>query len=139
MSYKGSLFERLSSSSQEFKSLGEEEALYKSVANNLSRIFSTNAGNAEIAHDYGKPDLNNIELSQNESIETIEKKAEICIKKYEPRLHKAKVGIIREKLQHNEMNIQIEGFLKVHKHSKKVTFKANLLSSGEIKVIPDDY
>ncbi|QOG11550.1 type VI secretion system baseplate subunit TssE [Arcobacter sp. FWKO B] len=138
MLYKGSLFEKITDC-VEFKGLSKEEAMYKSIANNLSKIFSTNAGNAEIATDYGKPDLNNIELSQNESIEMIEKKAEICIRKYEPRLYNAKVGISRDKLQYNEMNIHIEGFLKIDKKSKKVTFKANLLSSGEIKVIPDDY
>ncbi len=138
MAYKGSLFERLSSSAMHIQASNDEEAMYQSIANNLSRIFSTNAGSAETVHDYGRPDLNNMQQSQKESIETIEKSAEICIRKYEPRLFNARVGISRERLDVNEMNVYIEGYLRLNKVHKRVTFKANLLGNGAIKVLKDD-
>ncbi len=94
--YKGSLFERLSQEFNEKEYKSNEEAIYASIANNLSRIFSTNAGSAEIAKDYGRPDLNNINLSMKDSIELIERHSEVCIRKYEPRLYKTKVGVSRE-------------------------------------------
>jgi type VI secretion system protein len=135
--YKGSLFERLSKEldNQNFQS--DEEAVYASIANNLSRIFSTNAGSAEIAKDYGRPDLNNINLSMKDSIEIIEQNAEICIRKYEPRLYKTKVGVSREKLTFNEMNIYIEGYLIVNGKSKRINFKADLLKNGKVKIYKD--
>lgn len=135
--YKGSLFERLSQEFNEKEYKSNEEAIYASIANNLSRIFSTNAGSAEIAKDYGRPDLNNINLSMKDSIELIERHSEICIRKYEPRLYKTKVGVSREKLTLNHMNIFIEGYLVVNGKSKKVNFKADLLKNGKVKIYKD--
>lgn len=130
--YKGSLFERLSQEFNEKEYKSNEEAIYASIANNLSRIFSTNAGSAEIAKDYGRPDLNNINLSMKDSIELIERHSEVCIRKYEPRLYKTKVGgVSREKLTLNHMNIFIEGYLVVNGKSKKINFKADLLKKME--------
>jgi len=135
--YKGSLFERLSSDFNHKQFDTSEEAVYASVANNLSKIFSTNAGSCEISKDYGRPDLNNINLSMKDSIERIEHFCEICIKKYEPRLYKTKVGVSREKLSLNQMNIFIEGYLIVNGKSRKINFKADLLKNGKVKIYKD--
>jgi type VI secretion system protein len=137
MAYRGSLFERLSSAHGVI-AVNDEEALFQSVANNLSRIFSTNAGSAETVADYGRPDLNNLQVSQKESIDIIEKGLERCIQKYEPRLFNSRIGISRERLHVNEMFVHIEGFLYINGTGKKVHFKANLSGSGAIKVIKDD-
>jgi type VI secretion system protein len=137
VAYRGSLFERLSTG-HGVTAVSDEEALYQSVANNLSRIFSTNAGSAETVADYGRPDLNNLHVSQKESIDIIEKGLEENIRKYEPRLYNARAGISRERLHVNEMYIHIEGFLYINGAGKKVHFKANLSGSGVIKVIKDD-
>jgi type VI secretion system protein len=137
--YRGSLFERMSAGSRAVDAVSDEEALYQSIANNLSRIFSTNAGSAETVHDYGRPDLNNMHLSQKASIEMIEQSSETCIRKYEPRLLNARVGIVRDGLRMNEMNVHIEGFLTINGNSKKVRFKANLSGNGTIKVLKDDH
>lgn len=136
--YKGSIFERLSSSIDTEKSISEEDILYMSIANNLSRIFSTNAGSAEIALDYGRPDLNNTNMSLKDSIENIEEASELCIKKYEPRLFKVRVGISREHLKVNSMTINIEGFLKVSGKAQKIFYTADLLSSGKVKIYKND-
>lgn len=135
--FKGSLFERLNSDFDFKQYETREEALYASVANNLSRIFSTNAGSCEIAIDYGRPDLNNINLSMKDSIERIEYFCELSIKKYEPRLYKTKIAVSREKLTMNQMNIVIEGYLIVDGKSKKIHFKADLLKNGKVKIYKD--
>lgn len=135
--YKGSLFERLNSDFDYKQYETREESVYASVANNLSRIFSTNAGSCEIANDYGRPDLNNINLSMKDSIERIEYFCELCIKKYEPRLYKTKIAVSREKLTLNQMNIFIEGYLIVEGKSKKIHFKADLLKNGKVKIYQD--
>ena len=133
MAYRGSLFERLSGA--EVKAVDDEDAICQSIANNLSRIFSTNAGSAETVEDYGKPDLNNIQLSQKESFDLIERSTELCVQKYEPRLHNARAIVSRERLHLNEMVVYVEGFLRVNGVERRVNFKASLSGSGSVKVI----
>lgn len=136
--YKGSIFERLNGGLEVAKGATTEEALYQSVANNLSRIFSTNAGSAQTVKDYGRPDLNNSNMSLKDSIEHIEVSSEICIRKYEPRLYKTRVGVSKDKLDVNQMNVHIEGFLQINGRSQKIQYKANLLSNGKVKVYKDE-
>lgn len=135
--YKGSLLERLTSTSidKDFKSY--EESLYFSIASNLSKIFSSNAGSSEIALDYGRPDLDNMHLNMNDSIKIIEKRSKSCINIYEPRLHKCKVDVSKDRLIFNEMRVLIEGFVYVNGIPKRVTFNADLLKSGGVKVYQD--
>ncbi len=135
--FKGSLFERLNSDFDYKQYDTKEEALYASIANNLSRIFSTNAGSCEIAFDYGRPDLNNINLSMKDSIEKIEFFCERCIKKYEPRLFKTRIAVSRERLEINQMNINIEGYLVIDGKSRKINFRADLLKNGKVKIYKD--
>jgi len=135
--YKGSLFERLTSEFKPNQFDTNEEAVYASVANNLSKIFSTNAGSSETVVDYGRPDLNNINLSMKDSIERIESFCEMGIKSYEPRLYRTKVAVSKERLNLNQMNILIEGYLLVDGKSKKINFKADLLKNGKVKIYKD--
>ena len=132
--YRGSLFEKLTGTLGVGSGASEEEALYRSVANNISKIFSTNAGNAQSVPDYGRPDLNNISMSMKDSIDTIERSSEICIRKYEPRLFKTKVTVSKDKLQINQMNVFIEGYMHIKGKSKKIYYQADLLSNGKVKV-----
>ena len=135
--YKGALFERLGGGLKGQHN-STEEALYSSVANNLSKIFSTNAGSAETVPDYGRPDLNNTHLSMKDSVELIEEFSERCIKKYEPRLYNVRVGVSRSQLSVNEMNVHIEGFLLIDGLGKKIYYRADLLSNGRVKVYKDE-
>lgn len=133
--YKGSLFERLSPTEFNNKLYENDiEAYYLSIANNLSKIFSTNIGSSETVKDYGKPDLNNINLSMKESIEKIELFCEVCIKKYEPRLFRTTVKVFQEALAHNQMNVLIESNLFIKGKNEKVFFKADLLNNGKVKL-----
>jgi len=136
--YKGSIFERLNGGLGASVGASTEEALYKSVANNLSRIFSTNAGSAQTAVDYGRPDLNNAEMSMKDSIESIEVSSEICIRKYEPRLFKTRVAVSQDQLNVNQMSVHIEGFLQINGRSQKIHYRADLLSNGKVKVYKDE-
>lgn len=136
--YRGSLFERLHKENSVGTDPSFEAVLYRSVANNLSHIFSTNAGSAQTVHDYGRPDLNNIDMSMKDSIESIEANSEQCIKKYEPRLYNIKVSVSRTQLNVNQMNVHIEGYLYVNGNAQKVNYRADLLSNGKVKVYKDE-
>lgn len=136
--YKGSLLERLSSFDFNHKDYDNNiEVYYASIANNLSKIFSTNAGSCETVKDYGRPDLNNINLSMKDSIERIEYFCEMCIKKYEPRLFKTMVSISKQSLTVNQMNVLIDGYLLINGKNEKVSFKADLLKNGKVKIYKD--
>jgi type VI secretion system protein len=136
--YAGSIFERLTRGNSSSNYISSQEAIYQSIANNLSRILSTNAGSSETVEDYGRPDLNNADLSLKDSIELIENSLEKCVKKYEPRLYNTRIGISRSSLKMNKMDIHVEGFLLVEGKSHKVNFKADLLSNGKVKVYKDE-
>jgi type VI secretion system protein len=136
--YKGSLFERLHKENSVGTDVSTEAVLYRSVANNLSHIFSTNAGSAQTVQDYGRPDLNNIDMSMKDSIESIEANSERTVKKYEPRLYNTKVSISRTKLNVNQMNVHISGYLYINGNAQKVKYKADLLSNGKVKVYKDE-
>lgn len=136
--YKGTIFERVTNSLHKGGARTSEEALYQSVANNLSRIFSTNAGSAQTVEDYGRPDLNNIEMSMKDSIEHIEMRSQQCIRKYEPRLYKTRVAVSMDQLENNQMNVHIEGYIHINGQARKVRYKADLLSNGKVKVYRND-
>ena len=131
---KGSLFERLTPEQNSDVLSKNEDTLYTSIALNLSRIFSTNAGSAEIALDYGRPDLDNMQLTVNESLIAIEKKSRLTVEKYEPRLYNINVEMKKKDLQRNEMSILIEGYVKINNEMKKMSFHANLFKNGGVKV-----
>ncbi|MDF1880604.1 type VI secretion system baseplate subunit TssE [Sulfurimonas sp. MAG313] len=132
--YKGSILERLNGGLTSFSFADNSEAIYQSVANNLSKIFSTNAGSASTVLDYGKPDLNNIHLSLKDSLELIEDSIELNIRKYEPRLLDIQVSIVRDDLNKNDMTLFIQGGLIVDGKTEPIRYKADLMSNGKVKV-----
>jgi type VI secretion system protein len=136
--YKGSLFERLHSSIKIDAVSSSEDALYQSIANNLSRIFSTNAGSAETVEDYGRPDLNNSQMSMKDSIETIERSSQIAIAKYEPRLNRTRVVVSRDMLDVNQINVHITGVINLNGKHQQIEYRADLLSNGRVKVYKND-
>lgn len=136
--YKGSICERLNGGLTSFSFANDAEALYQSIANNLTKIFSTNAGSASTVMDYGKPDLNNIHLSLKDSLELIEESCEMNIRKYEPRLHDVQVYIEKDDLKNNNMLLQIKGMLVVDGQREYREYKADLMSSGKVKIYSNE-
>ena len=132
--YKGSLFEKLMNTNKLHSSSSYEEALCRSIASNLSSLFSTNIGNSESAKDYGKPDLDNEHLNKNDSLKIIEIKTKESILKFEPRLTNPSVLIDEDTLEMNEMKILVEAFIQIEGKLKRINFNADLLKNGGVKV-----
>jgi type VI secretion system protein len=134
MAYKGSLFERLSS--KRIDGANDEEVITGSIMNNIKSILSANAGSSESAYDYGKPDLHNVNLSQDESIRFVERHLETSLAKYEPRLTNISVSVDRDNPGPTNLHIYIEGTLNVIGMARKKTlFNANLFKSDSIKAL----
>jgi len=131
--FEGSLFEKLTGELDDVKH-DDEKALYVSIANNLSNIFSTNVGNSEACQDYGKPELNDINLGLEESLGTISKSFKESIMKYEPRLQNVSVKAATSAYNLSKIHITITGYMQANDHSMRVEYMAYISGDGLIEV-----
>jgi type VI secretion system protein len=131
--FEGSLFEKLTRNLTDIKH-NDEEALYVSIANNLSSIFSTNVGSSEACMDYGKPELNDINLSLEESLTNISESFTASILKYEPRLHNVNVKAISNINNLSKIHISITGYMQANNQDHRVEYAAFISGDGIIEV-----
>jgi type VI secretion system protein len=131
--FEGSLFEKLTRELTDIKE-NEEEALYISIANNLSNIFSTNVGSSEACIDYGKPELNDINLSLEESLTNINESFTASILKYEPRLHNVAVKATTNINNLSKIHISITGYMQANHQEHRVEYTAFISGDGMIEV-----
>ncbi|SFV51337.1 Uncharacterized protein similar to VCA0109 [hydrothermal vent metagenome] len=136
--YRGSLFERLRGTFIN-SGIDEERVLYQSIANNLANIFLTYSGCSESAFDYGKIDLNNMDLTPLNSRRKIERELEKSISLYEKRLSYVSVSVIENQYNISTIRINIEGVMSVNGEEAKVTYKASIFGDGHIKVKAYEY
>lgn len=130
----GSLFERLRNTYNE-KNTSEDEILYRSIINNLSNLFSSNIGNAQTVPNYGKVDLNNIDLSPTGSQKLIEDELRESISLFEKRLLNVDVRVIKNVYDVSTMSIFIDGSFYINGEMFEITIKAKIHGDGSIKVI----
>jgi len=131
--YEGSLFEKLRGDFSDIAH-NDEEALYLSIANNLSYIFATNVGSSEACLDYGKPELNDINLSLEESLTNIDNIFMTSILKYEPRLYDVSVKAKTGAQNLSKIHITIKGYMRSNNQDHKVEYAAIILGDGIIEV-----
>jgi len=131
--FEGSLFEKLTGELNDVK-YEEKEALYISIANNLTNIFSTNAGSSEACIDYGKPELNDINLSLEESLTNIGESFTESILKYEPRLDNVQVKATSNINNLSKIHISITGYMHANNQNHRVEYTAFISGDGFIEV-----
>lgn len=131
--FEGSLFEKLTGSLEAVKH-NDEEALYQSIANNLSNIFSSNVGGSEACIDYGKPELNDINLSLEESLGNISESFTSSIIKYEPRLFEVAVRATSNINNLSKIHISITGYMEANNQNHRVEYTAFISGDGIIEV-----
>ena len=130
---KGSLFERLRGTYDKV-STSDDEILYSSIVNNLSNLLSSNIGNAQTVPNYGKVDLNNIDLSPTASQSFIEDELVKSINLFEKRLKKVKVTVLKNRYDVSTMSIYIDGQFSIKGEIFDITIKAKIHGDGSIKV-----
>ncbi len=131
--YEGSLFEKLSGTFADIR-FKDEETLYLSIANNLSNIFSTNAGSAMTCPDYGKPELNDTNLTLEESLGNINRSLSASILKYEPRLFNVSVRARTSRYNLSKILVSISGTIEINSQSRRVEYEAFISGDGLIEV-----
>jgi len=131
--FEGSLFEKLVGTLEDVKH-NDEEAIYQSIANNLSNIFSTNVGSSEACIDYGKPELNDINLGLEESLTKIKETFQASILKYEPRLSAVNVHATTNVNNLSKIYISITGIIHANNQDHEVEYTAFIVGDGLIEV-----
>ena len=129
----GSLFERIRGVHNN-KNTSEDEILYSSIVNNLSNLLSSNIGNAQTVPNYGKVDLNNIDLSPTASQKHIEEELRKSINLFEKRLVNVKVSVLKNRYDVSTMSIFIDGQFSIRGELFDITIKAKIHGDGSIKV-----
>jgi type VI secretion system lysozyme-like protein len=130
---RGSLFERLRGTYSK-SSTSDDEILYSSIVNNLSNLLSSNIGNAQTVPNYGKVDLNNIDLSPTASQQYIEGELLKSINLFEQRLVNVKVTVLKNRYDVSTMSIFIDGQFAIKGEMFDITIKAKIHGDGRIKV-----
>ena len=130
---RGSLFERLRGTYSK-SSISDDEILYSSIVNNLSNLLSSNIGNAQTVPNYGKVDLNNIDLSPTASQQYIEGELIKSINLFEQRLVNVKVSVLKNRYDVSTMSIFIDGQFSIKGEIFDITIKAKIHGDGSIKV-----
>lgn len=130
---RGSLFERLRGTYSK-TSISDDEVLYSSIVNNLSNLLSSNIGNAQTVPNYGKVDLNNIDLSPTASQKHIESELRDSINIFEKRLINVKVSVLKNRYDVSTMSIFIDGQFSIKGEMFDITIKAKIHGDGSIKV-----
>jgi type VI secretion system lysozyme-like protein len=130
---RGSLFERLRET-YNTNTMSEDEILYQSIVNNLSNLLSSNIGNAQTVPNYGKVDLNNIDLSPTASQSFIESELLKSINLFEQRLVEVKVSVVKNRYDVSTMSIFIDGQFSIRGEFFNITIKAKIHGDGSIKI-----
>jgi len=130
---RGSLFERLRGTYNP-NIMSEDEILYQSIVNNLSNLLSSNIGNAQTVPNYGKVDLNNIDLSPTASKRFIESELKHSINTFEQRLLNVEVSVIQNRYDVSTMSVFIDGSFSLKGELFDITIKAKIHGDGSIKV-----
>jgi len=130
---RGSLFERLRGK-YNINTMSADEILYSSIVNNLSNLLSSNIGNAQTVPNYGKVDLNNIDLSPTASQKHIEKELLTSINLFEKRLVNVKVSVLKNRYDVSTMSIFIDGQFSIKGELFDITIKAKIHGDGSIKI-----
>lgn len=130
---RGSLFERLRGTYNP-NIMSEDEILYQSIVNNLSNLLSSNIGNAQTVPNYGKVDLNNIDLSPTASKRFIEDELKKSINTFEQRLLNVNISVIQNRYDVSTMSVFIDGAFRLKGELFDITIKAKIHGDGSIKV-----
>ncbi|MCK4696439.1 MAG: type VI secretion system baseplate subunit TssE [Candidatus Cloacimonetes bacterium] len=106
----------------------------RSIISHLQKLLNTRQGNAQIAEDYGIPDITNFpQNTLSETSQTIELLFEKAIQKYEPRLKDIKVSF--EPVEGDILNLRfkLEGFI-ADEELTPVEFETVISTDGWVNI-----
>lgn len=111
----------------------DRSRVMRSVADNLSRIFSSRVGHAPAQMDYGMPDPVEIAMSFPSGVDTLRKALKECIERYEPRLVDVQVLMVETEGDDRNVRLMVRAGLLGHPN-ETVSIDTSVDSAGKLQV-----
>ena len=112
----------------------DPKRMVDSIVRHLERILNTRWGSAQIADDYGIPDLTDLRSGLPDAVQNLERAIRNTIQKYEPRLEAVRVKFIPQEETILTVNFQIVARLAVEGEKNPVTFQSVMDSDGKVTI-----
>jgi type VI secretion system protein len=112
----------------------DPKRMVNSIVRHLERILNTRWGSAQIADDYGIPDLTDLRSGLPDAIRDLERAIRNTIQKYEPRLEAVRVKFIPQEETMLTVSFQIVARLALEGEKNPVTFQSVMDSDGKVTI-----
>ena len=112
----------------------DPKRMVDSIVRHLERILNTRWGSAQIADDYGIPDLTDLRSGLPDAVRDLERAIRNTIQKYEPRLEAVRVKFIPQEETILTVSFQIVARLAVEGEKNPVTFQSVMDSDGKVTI-----
>ena len=112
----------------------DPKRMVDSIVRHLERILNTRWGSAQIADDYGIPDLTDLRSGLPDAVQNLERAIRNTIQKYEPRLEAVRVKFIPPEETILTVSFQIVARLALEGEKNPVTFQSVMDSDGKVTI-----
>jgi len=112
----------------------DPKRMVDSIVRHLERILNTRWGSAQIADDYGIPDLTDLRSGLPDAVRDLERAIRNTIQKYEPRLEAVRVKFIPQEKTILTVSFQIVARLALEGEKNPVTFQSVMDSDGKVTI-----
>lgn len=112
----------------------DPKRMVDSIVRHLQRILNTRWGSAQIADDYGIPDLTDLRSGLPDAVQDLERAIRNTIQKYEPRLEAVRVKFIPQEETILTVSFQIVARLALEGEKNPVTFRSVMDSDGRVTI-----
>ena len=112
----------------------DPKKIIASVLSHLQKVLNTRQGSAQIAEDFGMPDLTDYLRGYPASLREVEKSLRQTITKYEPRLKSLRVRFVPQDEDPLALNFQISARLATGGTEEPVSFESQVGSDGKINI-----
>ena len=112
----------------------DPKRMVDSIVRHLERILNTRSGSAQIADDYGIPDLTDLRSGLPDAVRDLERAIRNTIQKYEPRLEAVRVKFIPQEETILTVSFQIVARLALEGEKNPVTFQSVMDSDGKVTI-----
>lgn len=112
----------------------DPKLMVDSIVRHLERILNTRWGSAQIADDYGIPDLTDLRSGLPDAVQDLERAIRNTIQKYEPRLEAVRVKFIPQEETILTVSFQIVARLALEGEKNPLTFQSIMDSDGKVTI-----
>lgn len=106
-----------------------------SIQRNLLRMLTTRQGSVAMWPDYGLPDMNNLKMSVNEILQSMQQDVATMIERYEPRLINVSVTCLPPDARDRHLTFTVSGTVVEGNSRRPVRLEAALEADGKARLV----